>query len=83
MKVVLPDNSELELPDGSTGLDAARAIGPKLADQAVLVRSDGRVRVHDRTNIRSVTPRTRTHSGSCGTPPRTSWPRRSEGSIQA
>ena len=43
MKVVLPDNSELELPDGATGLDAARAIGPKLADQAVLVRSNGRV----------------------------------------
>src|SRR5215208_5727935 len=43
MKVVLPDNSELELPDGATGLDAARAIGPKLAEQAVLVRSDGRV----------------------------------------
>ena len=43
MKVVLPDNSELELPDGATGLDAARAIGPKLADEAVLVRSDGRV----------------------------------------
>ena len=36
MKVVLPDNSELELPDGATGLDAARAIGPKLAEQAVL-----------------------------------------------
>src|SRR2546421_4638087 len=43
MKVVLPDSSELELPDGATGLDAARAIGPKLAEQAVLVRSDGRV----------------------------------------
>ena len=43
MKVVLPDNSELELPDGATGLDAARAIGPKLADQAVLVRTNGRV----------------------------------------
>jgi len=43
MKVVLPDRSELELPDGATGLDAARAIGPKLAEQAVLVRSDGRV----------------------------------------
>jgi threonyl-tRNA synthetase len=42
MKVVLPDNSELELPDGATGLDAARAIGPKLAEQAVLVRSNGR-----------------------------------------
>ncbi len=43
MKVVLPDQSELELPDGATGLDAARAIGPKLADQAVLLRSNGRV----------------------------------------
>jgi threonyl-tRNA synthetase len=44
MNVVLPDNSQLELPDGATGLDAARAIGPKLAEQAVLVRSNGRVR---------------------------------------
>jgi threonyl-tRNA synthetase len=43
MKVVLPDSSELELPDGATGLDAARAIGPKLAEEAVLVRSNGRV----------------------------------------
>src|ERR1051326_3763594 len=43
MKIVLPDSSELELPDGSTGLDAARAIGPKLAEQAVLVRSNGSV----------------------------------------
>lgn len=41
--MVLPDNSELELPDGATGLDAARAIGTKLAEQAVLVRTDGRV----------------------------------------
>jgi threonyl-tRNA synthetase len=41
MKVVLPDNSELELPAGATGLDAARAIGPKLAEQAVVVRSNG------------------------------------------
>jgi threonyl-tRNA synthetase len=43
MKVFLPDKSELELPDGATGLDAARAIGPKLAKEAVLVRSNGRV----------------------------------------
>ena len=43
MKVVLPDSSELELPEGATGLDAARAIGPKLAEQAVLVRSNGAV----------------------------------------
>jgi threonyl-tRNA synthetase len=43
MNVVLPDNSELELPDGATGLDAARAIGPKLAEQAVLIRANGAV----------------------------------------
>jgi threonyl-tRNA synthetase len=43
MKVVLPDSSELELAEGATGLDAARAIGPKLAEQAVLVRANGRV----------------------------------------
>jgi threonyl-tRNA synthetase len=41
VKVVLPDNSELELPAGATGLDAARAIGPKLAEQAVLVKANG------------------------------------------
>jgi threonyl-tRNA synthetase len=41
VKVVLPDGSELELPEGATGLDAARAIGPTLAEQAVLVRSNG------------------------------------------
>jgi threonyl-tRNA synthetase len=43
VKVVLPDSSELELPDGATGLEAAHAIGPKLAQDAVLVRVDGRV----------------------------------------
>ena len=43
MTVTLPDGAELELADGATGLDAARAIGPKLAEQAVLVRLDGRV----------------------------------------
>ncbi len=44
MKVVLPDETELELPDGATGLDAARAIGPRLAEQAVLVRANGEAR---------------------------------------
>src|SRR5437762_8217202 len=44
MRVFLPDNSELELPDGATGLDAARAIGPRRAEQAVLGRSNGSVR---------------------------------------
>src|SRR3954471_11347888 len=44
MHVVLPDNSQLELPEGATGLDAARAIGPKLAEQAVLARVNGEPR---------------------------------------
>ncbi|MGH3017403.1 MAG: threonine--tRNA ligase [Gaiellaceae bacterium] len=43
MRVILPDKSGLELPDGASGLDAAKAIGPKLAEQAVLVRSNGHV----------------------------------------
>ncbi len=41
MQVTLPDGTALELPDGASGIDAARAIGPKLAEQAVLVRTDG------------------------------------------
>jgi threonyl-tRNA synthetase len=44
MRVILPDSSELELPDGASGLDAARAIGPKLAEQAILLRANGSVR---------------------------------------
>ena len=43
MKILLPDDSELDLQDGASGLDAARAIGPKLAEQAVLVRANGNV----------------------------------------
>ncbi len=41
MNVILPDGTTLELVDDATGLDAARAIGPKLAEQAVLVKADG------------------------------------------
>jgi threonyl-tRNA synthetase len=64
MKVVLPDSSELELPDGATGRDAAAAIGPKLAEQAVLVRSNGRVQdlrlpLEDRQQIQILTTRDR------------------------
>ena len=62
MQVVLPDNSELELPDGATGLDAARAIGPKLAEQAVLIRANGSVQdlrlpLHDGDPIQLLTTR--------------------------
>jgi threonyl-tRNA synthetase len=62
MKVVLPDKTELELPEGATGLDAARAIGPKLAEQAVLLRSNGSVQdlrqpLEDGQQIQVVTTR--------------------------
>jgi threonyl-tRNA synthetase len=62
MKVILPDGKELELPDGATGLDAARAIGPKLAEQAVLVRSNGSVQdvrlpLHDGQPVQFLTTR--------------------------
>src|SRR6476660_2958151 len=62
MKVLLPDRSELELPDGATGLDAARAIGARLAEQAVLVRSNGSVQdlrlpLHDGQHVHFLTTR--------------------------
>jgi threonyl-tRNA synthetase len=62
MRVVLPDSSELELPEGATGLDAARAIGPRLAEQALLVRVDGKTRdlrlpLADRERIQILTTR--------------------------
>jgi threonyl-tRNA synthetase len=64
VRVILPDSSELELPDGATGLEAARAIGPRLAEQAVLVRSNGEVRdlrlpLRDGERIQIVTTRDR------------------------
>ena len=62
MKVVLPDSSELELPDGASGLDAARAIGPRLAEQSVLIRVNGATRdlrlpLADGEHIRILTTR--------------------------
>ena len=44
LKVKLPDGSELELPAGATGADAAAAIGPGLAKAALAVKVDGEQR---------------------------------------
>src|SRR3954471_4333860 len=41
MKVPLPDGNELDLPDGATGADAARAIGEGLARAALAVKQNG------------------------------------------
>src|SRR5215212_3951408 len=42
--VKLPDGSPLELAEGATGADAAAAIGPRLARDALAVKVDGEVR---------------------------------------
>src|SRR5947207_1343345 len=44
VRVELPDGSPLELPDGASGAEAAAAIGPRLAKDALAVKVDGQVR---------------------------------------
>src|SRR5947207_11232421 len=44
IRVTLPDGSEKRLPQGSTGADLAKAIGPGLAKAALAVRVNGNVR---------------------------------------
>src|SRR5947207_4526318 len=44
MQVTLPDGSPLELEDGASGADAARAIGEGLARAALAFRQNGQVR---------------------------------------
>ncbi len=41
MKIRLPDDSTLDLPDGATAMDAAREIGPRLAAAAVAAAING------------------------------------------
>ena len=41
MKITLPDNSLRELPEGSSGYDLAKDIGPGLAKSAVAVTING------------------------------------------
>ena len=44
MKAFLPDGTELQLDDGASGSDAARAIGEGLARAALGIRVDGELR---------------------------------------
>src|SRR5215211_6460190 len=62
MTVYLPDGSPLELVDGASGADAARAVGEGLARAALGVRVDGELRdlgapLEDGAKIEIVTPR--------------------------
>jgi threonyl-tRNA synthetase len=44
VKVHLPDGTPLDLPDGATGADAARAIGEGLARAALAIKQNGHLR---------------------------------------
>jgi len=44
MKITLPDNSSRDLPEGSSGFDLAKDIGPGLAKSAVAIDVDGEQR---------------------------------------
>jgi threonyl-tRNA synthetase len=44
VRVTLPDGSTLALPEGATGADAADAIGPRLARDAIGAKVDGELR---------------------------------------
>jgi threonyl-tRNA synthetase len=62
MHVELPDGTQLELEDGATGLDAAAAIGPRLASAAAGVVVNGELRdlrlpLSDGDQIRILTDR--------------------------
>jgi threonyl-tRNA synthetase len=62
MHVLLPDGSRLELPGGTTGHDAAAAIGPGLAKAAVAIVVNGEIRdlarpLADGDEISIVTPK--------------------------
>jgi threonyl-tRNA synthetase len=62
MRITLPDGNGLDLPDGASGLDAAEAVGPRLAKAAVAVQVDGEVRdlrlpLGDGESVRVVTDR--------------------------
>ena len=59
--VKLPDGSPLELDEGATGADAAAAIGPRLAKDALGIRVNGELRdlgapLSDGAEIEVVTP---------------------------
>ena len=54
MKITLPDNSSRELPEGSSGYDLAKDIGPGLAKSAVAITVDGVQKdLHDEINTDS------------------------------
>ena len=82
--VKLPDGKPLELDEGATGADAAAAIGPRLAKDALAVKADGELQdlsapLPDGVEIEvdRAERTTRTRCGWCATMPPTCSPPRS------
>jgi len=68
LTVILPDGSELELEPGATGAEAAAAIGPRLAADALGIEIDGELcdlaaELPDRARIAIVTARSEGEQG--------------------
>ncbi|HZV72689.1 MAG TPA: threonine--tRNA ligase [Conexibacter sp.] len=64
MRILLPDETQLQLDDDATGADAAAAIGAGLARAALAVKVDGELRdlaapLHDGARLEIVTPSSR------------------------
>ncbi|MBK5258106.1 MAG: threonine--tRNA ligase [Thermoanaerobaculia bacterium] len=62
MHVILPDNSQKEVPDDATLADVAAAIGRRLAKDALAGKIDGKAvdiyaKVHDGARIEIITPK--------------------------
>ena len=49
VKIKFPDGSERDFPKGSTGLDIAKAISPRLAKEAIAVKINGEI--HDLNEV--------------------------------
>jgi threonyl-tRNA synthetase len=62
ISIRLPDDSIRQLPDGATGADLALTISPRLAEAALAVRVDGKVRdlkspLPDQAQVAVITPK--------------------------
>jgi threonyl-tRNA synthetase len=61
VQVTFPDGSSREFPRGTTALEVAQSIGPRLAHEALVAKLDGRLvdlsqKLEDNTSIQFITP---------------------------
>jgi threonyl-tRNA synthetase len=64
IRITLPDNSQIEMPDGANAGDVARRISPRLYDDALVAKVDGELRdltspLKDNARVEILTPRSK------------------------